>query len=1045
MKKKLLLTFVLVISVGLTLKAQCPVVDQTVSATTPIICPNTSTTINVGSSETGVEYFLMNGSAVVSGPVSGNGSSISYTTGNLSSTTTYSVYGANPSNAIATNASNFMRVASPTGLPTGNVVTAEAWVYPTGYSDVTYNGIVTYGPRDCSPAGRSFLMSMTNQGRPSMATWCNDFVPNTGPTAVLNTWNHIACVINGTSVKLYLNGYEWSGTIANPTIVSGPLTIGSTDNSGRNFVGRIDDVRIWNVARTAQEIRDNRLNCYSASEPNLVSCYKFEEGAGATVADVMGLNNGTLIGTPTWVSGSATCSPCFLTMSQTTTVTVQDNAATVASTPGNLSVNVDAGTCGAVVNYTAPTFDDDCDGTGLSGTMTTSGTASGATFPVGVTTVSFDYTDGSSNVTTETFTITVTDNEAPVTPILSALTDECSVTATAPTTTDNCAGTVTGTTSDLLTYSAEGTYTINWTFADGNGNSTSATQTVTIDDVTAPVVSNCPSNISVNADQAGCTAIVTWTAPTANDNCVGAVTPTSTHNSGDSFSEGTTTVTYTFDDGNGNTSQCSFDVTVTNSMMPSSIDQMVSCNGGTDGAIDVTIVGGNAPITYSWTGPNGFTSTNEDVTGLEAGQYFPTATDAAGCMVSGTIDITEPTAININVDGTSNPTACATADGTAMVTVTGGTVASTYAYSWSDGASYTSSTEDPTDMPAGTITITVTDDNGCTANTNISLSDPNGPTVALGSTAVTTVLCNGDMTGDAQIDVTLNGTATSATYLWDDTNATTTEDLSGLGAGTYTVEVTDNNNCVTSFGVTITEPSAITGSISSMNVSCNGGTDASIDLTVSGGNGSFTYLWDDTSVSTTEDLNGVGAGTYTVIITDGNNCTGTTNVTITEPTALAGSGISTDEISGGDGTIDLTVTGGTPTYTYVWTGPNSFTSTSEDLSGLSTGTYDVTITDGNGCTTTVQVVVGTQVGVSEIDENSFVVYPNPTTGIFMVKGTLSGRNTIKVMDATGRLLLVKENCNTTTTLDLSVMEKGVYFVQVTNGSSNKTIRIVLNK
>jgi len=152
---------------------------------------------------------------------------------------------------------------------------------------------------------------------------------------------------------------------------------------------------------------------------------------------------------------------------------------------------------------------------------------------------------------------TVPDATAPV-PDLATLpnvTGECSATVTVtPTATDNCSGAITGTTADPLTYSTQGTFTVHWSYDDGNGNISTQNQIVIVDDITNPVLSNCPLSFS------SCNP-VTWTPPTASDNC-GSATVSGSHSPGTNFPPGTTTVTYTADDGNGNTAQCSFDVTV---------------------------------------------------------------------------------------------------------------------------------------------------------------------------------------------------------------------------------------------------------------------------------------------------------------------------------------------------------------------------------------------------------------------------------------------------------------------------------------------------
>lgn len=137
-------------------------------------------------------------------------------------------------------------------LPTGSVASAEAWIYPTAYADATYNGIVSWGSRTSAD---SFLLSIQSTGRPSFATWANDFVPTWGPVATLNAWNHIAAVLNGTYVVLYMNGQPIKGTIdATPNMVSTNLGIGITDYPGRYFTGLIDQMRVYNRSLSEDEV-----------------------------------------------------------------------------------------------------------------------------------------------------------------------------------------------------------------------------------------------------------------------------------------------------------------------------------------------------------------------------------------------------------------------------------------------------------------------------------------------------------------------------------------------------------------------------------------------------------------------------------------------------------------------------------------------------------------------------------------------------------------------------------------------------------------------
>ena len=164
-------------------------------------------------------------------------------------------------------------ISSPTvTLPTGSVMTVSAWIYPTQQTDSTYNGIVSWGPRTCT--ANNFLLSLQKNGRPSMASWCNDFVPATGPTVNFNEWNYIAAVLNGNSITLYVNNESVSGTLTSvPNVQSMKLAIGSTDYPGRHFNGSIDEVKIWNRALSPQEIEKEYLgtNKYCDSDEKVIA------------------------------------------------------------------------------------------------------------------------------------------------------------------------------------------------------------------------------------------------------------------------------------------------------------------------------------------------------------------------------------------------------------------------------------------------------------------------------------------------------------------------------------------------------------------------------------------------------------------------------------------------------------------------------------------------------------------------------------------------------------------------------------------------------
>jgi hypothetical protein len=404
---------------------------------------------------------------------------------------------------------------------------------------------------------------------------------------------------------------------------------------------------------------------------------------------------------------------------------------------------------------------------------------------------------------------------------------------------------------------------------------------------------------------------------------------------------GTYNVTIT--DANGCTDTSSITITEPAALVASGVvDANVTCNGGNVGAATASATGGTAPYTYLWSNA----ATTASIVNVTAGTYNVTITDANGCTDTSSVTITEPTALIASGVVDASVTCNGGNDGAATTSATGGTAP--YTYLWSNAAT----TASIVNVTAGTYNVTITDANGCTDTSSVIITEP---AVLAANGMATNVSCNGGNDGgnDGTIDLSVSGGTAPYTYLWN--NTATTEDLTGLTAGTYSVTVTDANGCTTTESVTLTEPTMLSALATATNVSCNGGNDGTVDLSVTGGTAPYTYAWDNTA--TTEDMIGLTAGTYNVTVTDANGCTATAAATITESTLLVTNGTITDVscLGSADGSIDVTVTGGTTPYTYAWDN----TATTEDLSGLTAGTYTVTITDANGCTDTVPFTVTT--------------------------------------------------------------------------------------
>jgi gliding motility-associated-like protein len=270
---------------------------------------------------------------------------------------------------------------------------------------------------------------------------------------------------------------------------------------------------------------------------------------------------------------------------------------------------------------------------------------------------------------------------------------------------------------------------------------------------------------------------------------------------------------------------------------------------------------------------------------------------------------------------------------------------------------------------------------------------------------------------DGAIDITVQGGVFPYTYLWS--NSATTEDIQHVSGGTFDVTVTDANACTITATFNITEPGAISSSIVGTDVSCNGAHDGAADLTVTGGTGPYTFLW--STFHGSEDVSGLNGGLYYVIIEDANSCEKRDSILINEASAIVLSTVVTNIscANANDGAIDLTVNGGTPTYSYAW----SNLATSQDLSALPGGLYVVTVTDIRNCTATTSATI---VNPSAIHTN-FVV-KNP-----LCHGDSSGR--IDMIPSGGTPAYVFSWSNGANVEDLNNVPAGTYIVTITDSRS----------
>lgn len=472
-----------------------------------------------------------------------------------------------------------------------------------------------------------------------------------------------------------------------------------------------------------------------------------------------------------------------------------------------------------------------------------------------------------------------------------------------------------------------------------------------------------------------------------------------------------------------------------------------SIGGGNNGAISTTVSNGTFPFTYAWSG--GQTAAN--LSSLSPGAYSVIVTDANGCMdtaAANLINLAGPTVLsNSNVvssyqvvnGGFTPQWVCQNdtlyTDGGIMnvyleagaTMITGGGIDSIFAKSGSTiimtggihriyhepGVNLVMNGGIPYLYPCPSLVFNYSQApaNGCVPVPVCNMT---------ASAAVNNVLCNGQASGTAT--VTPSGGTAPYSYVWSPLPANT-QTANNLTSGTYTVTVTDANGCITTQNFTVTEPAVLVGNASVIApILCAGGT-ATVSVIATGGTAPYAGIGSFSQ----------SAGTQTYTITDANGCSSTTTSTITEPTALSITTASTDELLGNDGTASVTTTGGTAPYSITWQ-PGGFTTAA--ISGLTAGLYMVTVTDANGCSVTLEEQVGSQVGLSMLNqETALSVYPNPSaTAIRVNNSTSTVFDKVGVYTSEGRLLVEFSLAgNESRILDISSWSPGRYVLKHASG------------
>ena len=407
------------------------------------------------------------------------------------------------------------------------------------------------------------------------------------------------------------------------------------------------------------------------------------------------------------------------------------------------------------------------------------------------------------------------------------------------------------------------------------------------------------------------------------------------------LSAGTYTVTVT--DSVGCVNPISVTITEPSAIIITFASTPASC-GGSDGTATVSASGGTGVYTYAWSPIGGIDSTASN---LPAGTYSVIVTDGNGCTQTDSIVVANTGGPAVSIASFTNVSCSGGSDGTATVSVTGGTPP--YTYLWTNG----DITSIADSLFAGNYAVTVMDSNGCIGSDNITITEPT-PLIATGNSSPSN--CN-NSNGLAFVNPL--GGIPPYTYLWNDPDSQITDTATGLSAGAYIVIITDDNGCTLAFPVSVSNISGpIIDSITTTDVTCNGESTGSATVSISSGTLPFAYLWDDSLAQTTITATGLAAGLVSVTVTDLNNCIVIGSINIAEPSPLIVNTFGANICYGDSVQISAAALGGTGAHSYTW--DNSLPdSTAHIVSPDTTTTYTVIVMDENSCqdSATITVIV----------------------------------------------------------------------------------------
>lgn len=802
---------------------------------------------------------------------------------------------------------------------------------------------------------------------------------------------------------------------------------------------------LWNHGSTSQDLNGVSPGTYTITVTDIYGCQVPKNFTVNTSTNLTATTTASPAACPSSATGSATVAAnggtapySFLWSNNQTTATINNlsvglynvtitdatGCAITASATVNASTNLSIIGTGTNVS---------CHG-GNNGTIQTSIVANAPSSYTYQWSGTSQTTPNINNLTAGTYTVTATDLNGCTASASISITAPTALTAAAAANSTTCHGGNDGT----LTASATGgtpPYTYQWS---NNLGITSNVSGVSIGIYTVTITDNkgCSSTASATVTQPA--TMTTNLTPTVIG-CFGTATGAISVNT----SGGTPPYNYTWSNGIGNTGNPNnlsagiYFVTVTDAngctvSSSTTINQLpamsvsptpvhVLCHGGNSGGILLNITNGNAPFSFNWT--NGVGNI-QNPAGLSAGNYQVTVTNANGCSATTSTIITQPNSALFAT--TTNGTVLCKGNQTGSISVAASGGTPPYSYNWSNGIG-TSPT--PSNLGAGTYSVTVTDSKGCSFSTTATVTEPNLLTATATGSAL---LCHNNSNGTVTTSVT--GGTPPYNYSWSNT-ASNISNQTGLINGIYTVTITDNNGCATTASASVTQPQVLSVTLTPTSAACNGSNNGSIQATPAGGTPPYNYSWNNGITSNTANPTNLNTGTYSVTVTDANGCSIINSTNIGAPTAvnLALANAQPPTCNQNNGTIVVIASGGTAPYTYLWT-PNAGVVGSNNIAtNLGTGLFSVMVTDANGCTDFVTNV-------------SFTASPPFQLSTILTDPSCASDNgQIEIITNNNYSYQWSANANTGNNNIANNLQGGIYTITVTNSDNcDTTLMLSLN-